>query len=126
METIKAIKAEIAKEVKKPVEAIQCSNNFTLIQRKMYNALLANAAGNLRPDVTHRVYIGVLCKMMGYNSHDYKVIKDNFRALMDIKIEWDILNENGNKVWAITTPLSFAKVTEREGVCEYSFTKSFK
>lgn len=121
MEVVQSNKKEIAKEVKKPIEAIQCTNNFSLLQRKMYNVLLANAAGNLRPDVTHKISIGNLCKLMGYRSNDYKTIRDYFRALMQIKIEWDIINEKGNKVWTISNPLSLARVTEGEGVCEYEF-----
>jgi plasmid replication initiation protein len=115
---------EILTDVKKPVEAIQCANTFSLIQRKMYNVLLANAANNLRSDVTHRISMGVLCKLMGYDSKDYKSIKDKFRELRRMDIEWDIINEQGNKVWTNTSPLSLARVIEGKGVCEYEFTAS--
>lgn len=115
---------EVAKVVKKPVEAIQCTNAFNLLQRKMYNVLLANAAGNLRADYTHRIQIGILCKLMGYNSRDYDTIKDRFRELRRLDIEWDIINEKGHKVWTNTSPLSLARVIEGEGICEYEFTKS--
>lgn len=111
----------IAQEIKKPVEAIQCKNTFSLLQRKMYNVLLANAAGNLRPDVTHKISIGTLCKLMGYKSNDYKTIKVRFRELRRMDIEWDIINENGNNVWTTTSPLSLARVIEGEGICEYEF-----
>jgi plasmid replication initiation protein len=115
---------EILTDVKKPVEAIQCANTFSLIQRKMYNVLLANAANNLRSDVTHRISMGTLCKLMGYDSKDYKSIKDKFRELRRMDIEWDIINEQGNKVWTNTSPLSLARVIEGKGICEYEFTAS--
>ena len=115
---------EILTDVKKPVEAIQCANTFSLIQRKMYNVLLANAASNLRSDVTHRISMGTLCKLMGYDSKDYKSIKDKFRELRRMDIEWDIINEQGNKVWTNTSPLSLARVIEGKGICEYEFTAS--
>jgi len=111
-------------DVKKPVEAIQCANTFSLIQRKMYNVLLANAASNLRSDVTHKISMGTLCKLMGYDSKDYKSIKDKFRELRRMDIEWDIINEQGNKVWTNTSPLSLARVIEGKGICEYEFTAS--
>lgn len=111
-------------DVKKPVEAIQCANTFSLIQRKMYNVLLANAANNLRSDVTHRISMGTLCKLMGYDSKDYKSIKDKFRELRRMDIEWDVINEQGNKVWTNTSPLSLARVIEGKGICEYEFTAS--
>jgi plasmid replication initiation protein len=117
-------RTEIITDVKKPVEAIQCANTFSLIQRKMYNVLLANAANNLRSDVTHRISMGTLCKLMGYDSKDYKSIKDKFRELRRMDIEWDIINEQGNKVWTNTSPLSLARVIEGKGICEYEFTAS--
>ena len=115
---------DLMKKVKKPVEAIQCVNTFSLLQRKMYNVLLANAAGNLYPDVTHRIDIKVLCRLMGYRSNDYETIKIKFRELRRMDIEWDITNEDGNKVWTNTSPLSLARVIEGAGVCEYEFTSS--
>jgi plasmid replication initiation protein len=115
---------DITAKVKKPVEAIQCANTFSLLQRKMYNVLLANAAGNLYPEVTHRIIMKILCKLMGYRSNDYLTIKQKFRELRRMDIEWDVINENGNKVWTNTSPLSLARVIEGEGICEYEFTPS--
>ncbi len=111
-------------KVKKPIEAIQCANTFSLLQRKMYNVLLANAAGNLYPDMTHRIAMRILCHLMGYRSNDYKTIKEKFRELRRMDIEWDVINEHGNKVWTNTSPLSLARVIEGEGICEYEFTPS--
>lgn len=115
---------EITAKVKKPVEAIQCANTFSLLQRKMYNVLLANAAGNLFPEVTHRINMRTLCDLMGYRSNDYKTIKQKFRELRRMDIEWDVINEKGNNVWTNTSPLSLARVIEGEGICEYEFTPS--
>lgn len=115
---------DLTAKVKKPVEAIQCANTFSLLQRKMYNVLLANAAGNLYSEVTHRITMRILCNLMGYRSNDYKTIKQKFRELRRMDIEWDVINENGNKVWTNTSPLSLARVIEGEGICEYEFTPS--
>jgi plasmid replication initiation protein len=115
---------EVTAKVKKPVEAIQCANTFSLLQRKMYNVLLANAAGNLFPEVTHRINMRTLCNLMGYRSNDYKTIKQKFRELRRMDIEWDVINEKGNNVWTNTSPLSLARVIEGEGICEYEFTPS--
>lgn len=115
---------DLTAKVKKPVEAIQCANTFSLLQRKMYNVLLANAAGNLYPEITHRITMRILCNLMGYRSNDYKTIKQKFRELRRMDIEWDVINENGNKVWTNTSPLSLARVIEGEGICEYEFTPS--
>lgn len=115
---------DITTKVKKPVEAIQCANTFSLLQRKMYNVLLANAAGNLYPDRTHSISMKKLCQLMGYRSNDYKTIKEKFRELRRMDIEWDVINEEGNNVWTNTSPLSLARVIEGEGICEYEFTRS--
>lgn len=115
---------DVTTKVKKPVEAIQCANTFSLLQRKMYNVLLANAAGNLFPDVTHTITMRTLCTLMGYRSNDYKTIKQKFRELRRMDIEWDVINEKGNNVWTNTSPLSLARVIEGEGICQYEFTAS--
>ena len=115
---------KLIEKVKKPVEIIQCANSFSLVQRKMYNVLLANAAGRFHQTKTHRISIRFLCNFMGYHSKDYKNIKNQFRALRRMDIEWDIVNENGNTVWTNTSPLSLARVIEGEGICEYEFTPS--
>lgn len=113
-------------DFKKAIQAIQCKNNFSLLQRKMYNVLLANAFARetLCFNTTHRIPIGLLCKLMGYDSKDYKTIKNKFRELRRIELEWDITNENGNNVWTNTSPLSLARIIEGEGICEYEFTPS--
>ena len=92
--------------------------------RKMYNVLLANAAGNLFPEVTHSITMRNLCSLMGYRSNDYKTIKQKFRELRRMDIEWDVINEKGNNVWTNTSPLSLARVIEGEGICQYEFTPS--
>ena len=86
--------------------------------------LLANAAGNLFPEVTHSITMRSLCSLMGYRSNDYKTIKQKFRELRRMDIEWDIINEKGNNVWTNTSPLSLARVIEGEGICQYEFTPS--
>jgi plasmid replication initiation protein len=115
---------KVIRDVKKPIEAIQCANTFSLIQRKMYNVLLANAAGSLLNNVTHRISMGMLCNLMGYGSRDYNSIKNQFRELRRMDIEWDIINEEGHKVWTNTSPLSLARIIEGKGICEYEFTPS--
>jgi hypothetical protein len=61
---------------------------------------------------------------MGYRSHDYDTIKNQFRALRRMDIEWDVINEDGNKVWTNTSPLSLARIIEGAAICEYEFTPS--
>jgi hypothetical protein len=46
---------------------------------------------------------------MGYRSKDSKTIKQQFRELRRMDIEWDVINERGNKVWINTSPLSLAR-----------------
>lgn len=113
-------------DVKKAIETIQCRNSFSLLQRKMYNVLLANAFSieEANSNTTYRISIGLLCKLMGYDSKDYKTIKEKFRELRRMEIEWDITNEDGNHVWTNTSPLSLARIIHGEGICEYEFTPS--
>ena len=58
-------------ELKKHVNAIHCSNNLSLMQRKLFNALLFNAY----PELPHRSQFQItskeLCRLIGFNSNDY-------------------------------------------------------
>ena len=45
-------------ELKKHVGIIHCANNLTLLQRKLANALLYHAYGNLLSQEKHEIKIG--------------------------------------------------------------------
>ncbi|MDP1573294.1 MAG: hypothetical protein Q8M09_08500 [Pseudomonadota bacterium] len=71
------------RQVRKCVEAVHITNNITLVQRKLINALLLNAYYELpNPSITiHRIPVRQLVDLIGYDSHDVARIKALLKVL---------------------------------------------
>lgn len=110
------------RQVRKCVEAVHITNNITLVQRKLINALLLNAYYELpNPSITiHRIPVRRLVDLIGYDSHDIARIKALLKALTSTIIEWDILNEAGKREWGVSALLASADIIE--GVCSYAYS----
>jgi hypothetical protein len=110
------------RQVRKCVEAVHITNNITLVQRKLINALLLNAYYELRnPSITiHRIQVRQLVDLIGYDSHDVARIKALLKALTSTIIEWDILNEAGKREWGVSALLASADIID--GVCTYAYS----
>ncbi|MGB0661757.1 MAG: replication initiation protein [Mangrovicoccus sp.] len=106
--------------VKKHVAAIHVSGKLTLLQRKLSNVLLLNAYDMLTTAPMHRIDASTLCLMIGYNSNDMETLKGALRGLAETVAEWDLLSENGEREWGVSSLLSYAKL--KGGVCEYAYS----
>ncbi len=106
--------------VKKHVAAIHVSGKLTLLQRKLSNVLLLNAYDTLTSQPVHRVDAKTLCLMIGYNSNDMDTLKASLRGLAETTAEWDMLDEEGQQEWGVSSLLSYAKL--KGGVCEYAYS----
>lgn len=121
---------EIAKEkkesvLKKHVAAIHCSTALTLVQRKISNALLFHAYENLNKEEEHTISISQICKIIGYNSYNYELIKTSLRALMTTLIEWNIINEtHHSEDWSASTIISSVRLYDNQ--CTYSYSPLIK
>jgi len=109
-------------DVKKNVAAIHVSGKLTLLQRKLSNVLLLNAYDTLINNPTHRIDARTLCTMVGYNSNDMETLKASLRGLVETLAEWDMLDENGQQEWGVSSLLAYAKL--KGGVCEYSYSSA--
>jgi hypothetical protein len=108
------------REVKKNVAAIHVSGKLTLLQRKLSNVLLLNAYDTLIHQAKHRIDARTLCTMVGYNSNDMETLKASLRGLVETLAEWDMLDENGQQEWGVSSLLAYAKL--KGGVCEYAYS----
>lgn len=123
MNIIKAEKSESV--LKKHVAAIHCSTGLTLIQRKMSNALLFHAFPNLMTEEEHTITISQICKIIGYNSYNYELIKSSLRALMTTLIEWNVTNEDlQSEDWSASTIISGVRLADNH--CTYSYSPHIK
>jgi hypothetical protein len=120
--TEKTARKTRTRQVRKCVEAVHITNNVSLVQRKLINALLLNAYYEL-PNLSisiHRIPVSQLVDLIGYDSHDIARIKDLLKGLTSTTIEWDILNEAGKREWGVSTLLASADIID--GVCTYAYS----
>lgn len=113
-------------ELKKHVNAIHCSNNLTLIQRKLFNALLFNAY----PELPHKQKFTIkgkdLCFLIGYNSKDTQKLKAALFGLITTAIEWNVIDcETGKEnKWKASSILAAAELSA--GICTYEYSQLMK
>lgn len=105
--------------VKKHVAAIHVSGKLTLLQRKLSNVLLLNAYDTLTTGQVHMIDARTLCLMIGYNSNDMDTLKASLRGLAETVAEWDMLDDQGQQEWGVSSLLSYARL--KGGVCEYAY-----
>ena len=114
-------------EFKKHVAIIHSSNTFTLVQRKIANALLFNAYARLLEVEEHEIHISELCELIGYNSKDTKPIKESLIRLLSTVLEWNIIdktNDERNNQWNASSYIASAKIDGP--ICTYTFSKSLR
>jgi len=114
-------------ELKKHVGLIHSTNKLTLLERKIANALLYNAYENLLTQAEHQIHIPTLCILIGYNSKDYKTIKQSLISLISTVLEWNLVDKeksDNNEIWMASSMLSDAKI---EGpICTYSYSNRMR
>src|ERR1700722_14947562 len=83
-------------EIKKHVNAIHSSNNISLVQRKVFNALLYNAYHDLPKKSQYEIPVRLLAELIGYDSNDQKKLKNSLMGLITTAIEWNVLDSTDN------------------------------
>lgn len=113
-------------ELKKHVGLIHSTNKFSLLERKIANALLYNAYDELITKSEHSIHIAQLSFLIGYNSKDYKTIKKSLIALLSTVLEWNIIDKNKkeNDIWVASSMLADAKIDGP--ICTYSYSNRLK
>lgn len=125
MENKGAVSVEKSRDLKKHVAAIHCSNNLTLMQRKIANVLLYNAYKDLPTKDVHIITIPDLCKILGFNSHNHEALKDALRALISTVIEWNVINDKTQKeCWTASSVLASVQIQGTE--CQYAYSHHMK
>lgn len=109
-------------ELKKHINAIHCANNLTLVQRKLFNALLFNAYSDLPHKQRFAIQIRELCRLIGYYSNDYAKLKHALLGLITLAIEWDVIDHTQEDVkkWQASSILASAELANGNCIYEYS------
>src|SRR2546428_3376193 len=89
-------------EVVKHSAAIQIHNNITLLQRRAWNVLLANAYDELPTEEEHHVRVQNLTKALEFYSKNDDYLKEALKALVTCSVEWNILNKDRKAEWGVS------------------------
>lgn len=112
------------KELKKHVSAIHIGGKLTLLQRKLFNVLLYNSYDDLMKKETHEIRIGELCDLAGFESNDYRMVKNVLTSLKRTEVTWNLLGDDEVEEWGITSLVAEAVI--RNGICHYSYGPLFR
>ena len=106
-------------EVIKASPAIQIQSKISLLQRRAWNVLLANAYSELQTAEIHRVSVVELAAKLGYNSNDLDYLKETLEALGACQVKWNLLNKDKKEKWGFANLLASAEI--ENGICTYAF-----
>src|SRR5262252_10461698 len=106
-------------EVIKASGAIQIENNITLLQRRAWNLLLANAYDELPTQEKHRIGVTELTRGLAYSSRNDAHLKKLLKDLVATVLEWNLVGKDHTQVWGATALL--AEIEIANGVCTYAF-----
>ncbi|MBI4242502.1 MAG: RepB family plasmid replication initiator protein [Planctomycetes bacterium] len=113
--------------LRKHIATIHCANSFSLLQRKLVNSLLYHAYHELPTKNEHQITIRNLCQLTGYNSNDYKTIKNALMELISTVIEWNVIEEAKSKItetWNASAVLADARI--QGSICTYSYSNRMR
>lgn len=113
-------------ELKKHIGLIHSTNKLSLLERKIANALLFNAYEELQIKSEHQIHIPSMCKLIGYNSKDFKIIRDSLISLISTVLEWNLIDKDKSdeQIWMASSMLADAKI---EGsICTYSYSNRMR
>ena len=106
-------------EVIKASPAIQIQSNVSLLQRRAWNVLLANAYNELPHKDIHSVSLVELAAKLGFDSGNQEYLKEVLESIVDCKVEWNLLNKDNKEIWGVAALL--ASVEIENGICTYGF-----
>ncbi len=116
-----------AVELKKHVAVIHSGNKLSLLQRKIANALLFNAYQDLMVKEEHEIHIATLCQLIGYDSKDYKTIKQSLVKLLSTVLEWNLVDGDrvdAEGVWSASSIIADASI--KGPICTYSYSNKMR
>jgi hypothetical protein len=107
-------------ELRKHVATVHVSGELSLLERKIVNVLLLNAFDELLTRKTHRLPVGILCSMLGFDSKNTDALKKALLKVMSTPISFDLLHEGGKSDWDASPLIGYAGI--KNGVCSYEYS----
>ena len=110
---------EKVNEVIKASPAIQIQSRISLLQRRAWNVLLANAYNELPNKDIHSVSMVELAAKLGFGDGNQEYLKEVLKSIVDCTVEWNLLNKDNKEVWGAASLLAFVEI--EDGICCYQF-----
>ena len=111
-------------EVIKASPAIQIQSKISLLQRRAWNVLLANAYNELPDKEIHSVSVVELAAKLGFGDGNQEYLKEVLKSIVDCKVEWNVLGKDKKEEWGVASLL--AEVRIRDGICFYQFSHTLR
>ena len=111
-------------EVIKASPAIQIQSKISLLQRRAWNVLLANAYNELPDKDIHSVSMVELSAKLGFGDGNQEYLKEMLRSLVECTVEWNLLNKDKKEEWGVASLL--AEVRIEEGLCFYQYSHTLR
>lgn len=96
-------------EVIKHSSTIQVTNTISLLQRRAWNVMLANAYDELPAKDEYEIDLSDLQKELGFNSKNEDYLQEILISLMKCVVEWNILDKDGEE-WAAMPIIGQVKI----------------
>ena len=106
-------------EVVKASPAIHIQSRISLLQRRAWNVLLANAYNELPDKDIHSVSMVELAAKLGFGDGNQTYLKEVLKSIVDCTVEWNLLNKDNKEVWGAASLLAFVEI--EDGICFYQF-----
>lgn len=112
-------KTKTENEVIKASAATQINGRITLLQRRAWNVLLANAYEELPTKDRHSMQIANLIDTLEFDSKNDDHLKEALKSLVHCSVEWNLLDKDDQAEWGVSALLAEVKITR--GVCTYAY-----
>lgn len=91
----------------KPTGTVQISNKFSLVERKLLNAIIWHSQKHKFKPGEHALPVRDVFHLIGLDSsRNNEVLKDSLRALTSTVIEWNVFGEDRVEEWGVCTFLA--------------------
>ena len=111
-------------DVIKASPAIHVQSKMSLLQRRAWNVLLANAYKELPDKEIHCVSMVELAAKLGFDSKNDDYLKEILESIVDFKVKWNILGKDKKQEWGVAHLL--AEVRIHDGICFYQFPHTLR
>ena len=111
-------------DVIKASPAIQVQSRMSLLQRRAWNVLLANAYNELSDKEIHSVSMVELAAKLSFDSKNDEYLREILESIADFKVKWNILGKDKKQEWGVAHLL--AEVRIQDGICFYQYPHTLR